>query len=604
MIALHKMTIRKKMTLIMMLTSMIAVFLAGVIFIIFSYYTHQRASVRDLTGLAEVLGRNCQVALSFDIPEDAEKMLSALEARPSVVYACIYRKNHEVFAVYNPGRSQTDSLPPKVPEAGGYFFREGFLDIFQTVYMGKSEIGTVYLRDDMRDIQRAMQDDLLTLLVVILVVMASTFLLAAALQRLISRPILSLARTAGKVTDEKDYSVRAVKQSQDEVGYLIDAFNEMLSQIQQRDNNLQESEERFRSLVEASSDWIWQVDKDSVYTYSSPKIKDILGYEPEEILGKMPFDLMPSDEAQCIRECLKEAVDSHKPIVGLVHINLHKNGRPVVLETNAVPFFNENNTLLGYQGINRDITERKRAEQEREKLIKELEDQNAELERFTYTVSHDLKSPLITIKGFLGLIEQDIADQDQEQALKDMKTISKAVDTMHNLLNEMLELSRIGRLVNPPEEISLSDLAREVVDLFGAQLSESNIKVKIMDDLPVVYGDKPRLFEVIQNLMENAIKYLGDQPEPAIEIGMRHEGDEEIIYVKDNGMGIDPKYHERVFGLFNQLDPSHEGTGVGLAIVKRIIEVHEGKIWVESEGPGRGSIFCFSLPRKKAVAVH
>lgn len=253
-------------------------------------------------------------------------------------------------------------------------------------------------------------------------------------------------------------------------------------------------------------------------------------------------------------------------------------------------------------GTFQDINMRKQAEEEREILIRELEAKNAELERFTYTVSHDLKSPLITIKGFLGLLERDAAAGDTERLSADVTRISNAADRMQTLLEELLELSRIGRLVNPPEEVLLGELVHEAVYLVSGRLAEQDVQVEIADDLPVVYADRPRIREVLENLVDNAVKFMGDQPHPRVEIGVRadkqhpRDKDETVVYVQDNGMGIDPRYHERVFDLFDKLDPKTEGTGVGLAIVKRIVEVHGGRVWVESEGAGQGSTFCFTLP--------
>ena len=247
----------------------------------------------------------------------------------------------------------------------------------------------------------------------------------------------------------------------------------------------------------------------------------------------------------------------------------------------------------------RDIADRKQVEREREKLITGLESQNAELERFAYTVSHDLKSPLITIKGYAGLLQQDLAANDAEQVNDDLLRICGAADKMYELLQEVLELSRIGRRVSPPEDVPLGDLAAEAVNLVGGRLADKDVRLTIGPDLPVLYGDRTRLREVLQNLIENAVKYMGNQPQPCIEIGSRRDGDEVVCFVRDNGIGIDRAYHEKVFGLFEQLDPRVEGTGIGLALVKRIVEIHGGRIWVESEGEGHGSTFCFTIRPKR-----
>jgi signal transduction histidine kinase/HAMP domain-containing protein len=237
----------------------------------------------------------------------------------------------------------------------------------------------------------------------------------------------------------------------------------------------------------------------------------------------------------------------------------------------------------------------------RKKLIVELENKNAELERFTYTVSHDLKSPLFTIRGFLGYLEQDAVSGNQVRLKSDIQRITDATDKMQRLLNELLELSRVGRLKNESTYFSFAELADEASELVQGRIMERGIAVHIDPNLPDVYGDRPRLLEVLQNLLDNAAKFMGDQKEPYIEIG--REGDEDgkpIFYVRDNGMGIPSEHFERVFGLFNKLDPKTDGTGIGLALVKRIVEVNGGRIWVQSE-VGKGSTFFFTLPTSGAA---
>ncbi len=243
------------------------------------------------------------------------------------------------------------------------------------------------------------------------------------------------------------------------------------------------------------------------------------------------------------------------------------------------------------------IAQRKTAERERERLIAELEAKNAELERFAYTVSHELKTPLITINGCLGLLEEDVADGNVERMTAGMSRITRATCTMHQLLKDLLELSRIGHHSISAAEWPMADLVDEALAASADKITERGIEVEVADELPLLFGDRTGLLEVLQNLIENAVKYLGDQPRPRITIGVRNCDAEVVCCVHDNGMGIAPCYHEKVFGLFDQLDPKSEGTGVGLAIVKRIIERHEGRIWIESEGQGRGLSCYFALPQ-------
>jgi DNA-binding LacI/PurR family transcriptional regulator/signal transduction histidine kinase len=228
----------------------------------------------------------------------------------------------------------------------------------------------------------------------------------------------------------------------------------------------------------------------------------------------------------------------------------------------------------------------------------DLEAKNAELERFTYTVSHDLKAPLITIRGFLGFAEQDAQAGNWERFAVDMTRIVEATEKMRRLLDDLLELSRIGRLMNAPESMPLSAVVHEALQVVQGRIAARGVQIELEPDLPLVYGDRVRLVEVLQNLIDNACKFMGDQPAPRITIGRRgtDRDGKPIVSVADNGRGIDPQYHEKIFGLFNQLDPRTEGTGIGLALVKRIVEVHGGRIWVESAGQGTGSTFYFTLP--------
>lgn len=234
---------------------------------------------------------------------------------------------------------------------------------------------------------------------------------------------------------------------------------------------------------------------------------------------------------------------------------------------------------------------------ERQRLISELEGKNSELERFTYTVSHDLKAPLVTIRGFASLVEQDADEGRMDQLRADLQRVHKAAETMGLLLNQLLELSRIGRVVGPPEPVALAplitDAAQRVPGLDRTQLT-------LAPDLPTVKGDRARLLEVFENLLGNAVKFMGAQPAPRIEVSLR-TGPEPVIVVSDNGMGIDPRFKDRIFDLFERLDKSVAGTGIGLAVVKRIVEFHGGRIWVESTGvPGEGTRFCLTLPTTRA----
>ncbi|MBC8228456.1 PAS domain S-box protein, partial [bacterium] len=360
------------------------------------------------------------------------------------------------------------------------------------------------------------------------------------------------------------------------------------------------TEEQLRyqaNLLENVSDAIISTDMDFVIQSWNEAAEKMYGWKAPEVIGKPLGELVKSEYPNDTWEIIIQKFIESGYWQG-ESIHHRKDGTPITILGSVSMLKDNNGNPVGAVSVNRDITDRKQAEKEREVLIKELEAKNTELEQFTYTVSHDLKSPLFTIKGFLGLLEKDSAAGDTEQMKTDITYISDAVGKMQQLLDELLELSRIGRLMNPPEEVPLDGLVRKAMNMVAGRLAEKDVKVEIAPNLPVVYGDSTRLREVLENLVDNAVKFMGDQPAPCVEIGVRRDGKETVFYVRDNGVGIEPRYHEKVFGLFDKLDKQTEGTGAGLAIVKRIVEVHGGRIWVESEGTGKGSAFCFTLPDK------
>jgi signal transduction histidine kinase len=241
----------------------------------------------------------------------------------------------------------------------------------------------------------------------------------------------------------------------------------------------------------------------------------------------------------------------------------------------------------------RDISKRHRLHREHESLIAELGQKNAELERYAYTISHDLKAPLFAIQGFTELLRQDVKAGAHEAVDEDMTEIENATETMTTLLNSLLDLSRYGMVANSSEELHLGDLVDEVL---GVSSKQTHISLALPSDLPAIVGDRSRLLIVLQNLVDNALKFGKDSQTNEVTIGAEARDGVALCYVRDTGVGIPPDYRERVFNLFERLDADKPGTGVGLAIVKRIVEAHDGRIWIESEGRGRGTTVFFTVP--------
>jgi PAS domain S-box-containing protein len=369
-----------------------------------------------------------------------------------------------------------------------------------------------------------------------------------------------------------------------------------ITERKQTEEALRESEEQYRLLFNSGNDAVFV---HRVTTGGIPgKIIDvndaackILGYTRGELLQLSHLDISAPDELGTVPAIRKKLLGEKDHLFEIVAVA--KDGRKIPFEISAHVF-----NLGGppaVLSVARDITERKRAGKERERFLRELEAKNRELERFTYTVSHDLQSPLITIQGFTDMLQKDLGEKERKKVGNDLQHITKATTQMSRFLHDTLELSRIGRVANPPEDVPFGEIVEEVLRQTAGELTANNVRVSVAKEFPTVHVDRMRIVEVLVNLITNCIKYMGDPSSPEIDIGYRVEGAETVFFVKDNGIGIDPSRHEKVFELFYRVDNRSQGSGVGLAIVKRIIDAHGGHIWMESE-EGRGCMACFTLP--------
>lgn len=246
-----------------------------------------------------------------------------------------------------------------------------------------------------------------------------------------------------------------------------------------------------------------------------------------------------------------------------------------------------------------EVLRRREAESRLESANHQLNLKNQELDRFAIRVSHDLKTPLITLAGYLGYLEKDIEEGNYDRAARGFSQINDAAKTMGRFVDELLDLSRIGRVINPPADVPFGEIVQDALRATEGLLEANQVQVETDANFPVVHADRVRIVQVMQNLITNAVKFRGDQAQPKIKIGFRNIDGEPVFFVSDNGIGIEAEFHDGIFELFGKIDQATEGTGIGLGIVKRILEVHKGRIWVESE-PGKGATFFFTLAEKPA----
>ncbi len=348
---------------------------------------------------------------------------------------------------------------------------------------------------------------------------------------------------------------------------------------------LDESRKFLETVIDNIPDTITLKDSEHRFVLVNQAYCNIIGATKDEVIGKTAS-----------REKDTEVFQTGAGLDIPERTYMDNKGNRHYVSVKKAPLTDESGNVSHVLTISRDISEFKRAADERERLVKELEAKNAEMERFTYTISHDLKSPLFTIQGFATALRADLERGEREVVETDLKYIEDGAKKMEHLIEDTLQLSRIGRVTNPPEDVQFGEIVKEALEQTAGLIKSSGVEVSVPDGFPTVHVDRVRIAEVLVNLITNSIKFMGEQQHPKIDIGYREDDEETVFFVRDNSVGIEKSQQEKVFDLFYQLDSgSSEGTGAGLAIVKRIVEVHEGRVWIESE-PGKGCTVCFTLP--------
>ena len=472
-------TIQSKLVKAMMLTSTTVLLLVGVAFVAHDIVSYRRLLVQALVMRANILAANSTAALAFRNLEDATQVLDALKTDPRMIAAALYDEQGRLFATYPPG-APSGTVPPESGPAG-HRFETADLIVSQPVAQEGRRLGAIYLKSDLRELSDRVRLDAMVVLLSVLGSFAVAFALSNWLQRRIAQPLLELAKVVQSVSEHKDYSIRSKAVGDDEVGVLAEAFDEMLGEIQTRDQEIR-----------------------------------------------------------------------------LLNADLE---RRVVART------------------------------------AEFEAANKELEAFSYSVSHDLRAPLRHIDGFVELLNKHAGATLDEKGRRHLATISGAARKMGNLIDDLLAFSRMGRAEMRKISVNLASLAEEVVHDLKVDEKDRRVEWKF-GDLPTVHGDPAMLRLVFQNLFSNAIKYSGPREAARIEVDAQPQNGEIVVSVRDNGVGFDPTYAHKLFGVFQRLHgpAEFEGTGIGLANVRRIVSRHGGRTWAEG-AIGQGATFYFSLPR-------
>ena len=401
-----------------------------------------------------------------------------------------------------------------------------------------------------------------------------------------------------------------------------------ITELKRAQKTLQESEEKFRNLVEASSDWVWEVDKEFKYVYSSPKVEELLGYNPEEIMGKTPYDFMSEEDAAKVEKVVSEIFRQQESFKCLVNKNMHKDGRTVVLETSGVPVYSSEGDFRGYRGIDRDVTEREKAEQELKRKTEELqkskellEEKNIELsqlnsrlaesqkelkelnlskDKFFSILAHDLRSPFNSLLAFSKLLSEEYDNLTNDEKKKFISNINNSTNNLYHLVENLLEWSRIqtGKLQSEPKDLDLQEFTSGIIyTLLGNAMNKNIELVNNVEKSTFVRADERMLNSVLQNLVSNAIKFT--KQDGKITVASRRSGNMVEISVKDSGVGINKDDLQKLFRIDIQHSTTgtanERGTGLGLILCKELVMKCGGDISVESE-LNVGTTFTFTLP--------
>ncbi|MBD1401472.1 ATP-binding protein [Pelovirga terrestris] len=420
---------------------------------------------------------------------------------------------------------------------------------------------------------------LITLAVTLLVGIALWWVMQHQLQ-----PMLTTVDTLGAKVRSAQPMQSLPMTGRKEVDSLIAAFNRLLGQLSAREEETQ----RFKTIADNAVYGEAIADLEGTLVYINRFLAEIHGYHPAELIGKNLSVFHATSQLEQLNNTLNQlSQNGYFSPCEVWHADRHGSEFPMLMSGVLIKDDQGCPQYMATSAV--DITDRKAAEV----ALKQIND---ELEQFVYIVSHDLKSPLITINTFLGILQEDITDSNTEGITEDLDFIKQAAAKIEALLDALLRLSRIGRIDSAPQTQPVKKMVDECLKVLGGRLQQQQVEVVVGEMTDQWHGDLTHFGQLWQNLIENAIKYMGDQPRPRIEIGTEQRTEGQVFYVRDNGIGIAPAHHQRIFTMFAQLDQKSEGTGLGLALVKKIVESYQGRIWVESAGKGQGSCFWFTLP--------